>query len=198
MAYVADIGGGEQLIAWSPGTSVERELWSVSNEVAFAWSPIEDILAAAQRVEPFAADYAGLALLDAETGRGKRVYEGNVLAFFWSPDGSRMAIVARRPDGPSLEWVVVDFMATTTTSITPFVPSDEYGTLIQFFDQYAPSHSPWSADSSALLFAGAIPGSGQVGQRARSEVWVAGVTGEEPPRALAPGRLAFWVPPLAP
>ena len=198
MAYVADIGRGEQLIAWSPGTSIERELWSVSNEVAFAWSPTESILAATQRVQPFAADYAGLALLDAETGQAKRVYEGNLRAFFWSPDGSRIAIVARKPSDRYLEWVVVDFLAATTTSITPFVPSDDYSMLIQFFDQFAPSHSPWSADSSALLFAGIIPGSGQVAQRAPSEVWVAGASGDEPPRALAPGRLAFWIPPLAP
>ncbi|MCH8198943.1 MAG: PD40 domain-containing protein [Chloroflexi bacterium] len=193
MAYAADIGAGEQLIAWSLETGAERELWPLEGEVAFAWSPREDVLAATQRVDAFSAGTDGLVLIDAATGERRRIFDGSVLSFFWSPDGSRIAIASPGPGGGSLEWLIVAVDPGTKTRLTPFVPASDYLTFLQFFDQYAPSHLVWSADSRYLVFAGTIPG-----DDSRSRAWVVDVTGAEEPRSVADGRLAFWVPPLAP
>lgn len=193
MAYAADIGAGEQLIAWSLETGAERELWPLEGEVAFAWSPREDVLAATQRVDAFSAGTDGLVLIDAATGERRRIFDGSVLSFFWSPDGSRIAIASPGPGGGSLEWLIVAVDPGTKTRLTPFVPASDYLTFLQFFDQYAPSHLVWSADSRYLVFAGTIPG-----DDSRSRAWVVDVTGAEEPRSVADGRLAFWVPPLVP
>ena len=193
LAYAADIGSGEQLIAWSPETGAERELWRLDGEVAFAWSPREDVLAATQRLDAFSAGTDGLVLIDAATGERRRIFDGSVLSFFWSPDGSRIAIASPGPGGGSLEWLVVAVDTGTKTLLTPFVPASDYLTFLQFFDQYAPSHLVWSADSRYLVFAGTIPA-----DESRSRAWVVDVTGAEEPLAVADGRLAFWVPPLVP
>ena len=192
LAYAADIGGGEQLIAWSPEIGDERELWSLNGGVAFAWSPREDILAATQR-DAFSAGSDGLLLIDAATSRRRWIFDGSVLSFFWSPDGSRIAIASPGPGDSPLEWLVVDVDTGTARTLTRFVPASDYLTFLQFFDQYAPSHLVWSADSRYLVFAGTIPE-----DDTRPGVWVVDVTGAEEPRAVAAGRLAFWVPPLVP
>ena len=192
MAYAADIGGGEQLIAWSPEIGAERELWSLNGAVAFAWSPREDVLAATQR-DAFSTSNDGLLLIDAATSRRRRIFDGSVLSFFWSPDGARIAIASPRPGDDPLLWVVVDVATGTATTVTPFVPAPDYLTFLAFFDQYAPSHLVWSADSRYLVFAGTIPE-----DETQSRAWVVDVTGAEEPRAVAAGRLAFWVPPLTP
>ena len=193
MAYVADIGGGDQLIAWSPETGTERELWALSGGVAFSWSPREDVLAGTQRLDAFSNSSDGLVLIDAATGERRRIFDGGVLAFFWSPDGSRIAVASTGSDETLLEWLVVDVETGTTTTITRFIPATDYLTFLQFFDQYAPSHLVWSADSRHLVFAGALPK-----DETRPRVWVADVEGAAEPRAVATGRLAFWVPPLLP
>ena len=193
MAYAADIGGGEQLIAWSPQTGAERELWPLDGVVTFAWSPRDDVLAATQRVSPFSANSDGLVLIDAAAGERRRIFDGSIVSFFWSPDGSRIAIVSAGSANSRLEWVVVDVDTRTSRTITPFVPAPDYLTYLQFFDQYAPSHLVWSADSRYLVFAGAIPE-----DETRTQAWVLDATGAEEPRAVAAGRLAFWVPPLVP
>ena len=192
MAYAADIGGGEQLIAWSPETGAERELWALDGGVAFAWSPREDVLAATQRLDPFSADGDGLVLIDAAAAEHRRIFDRGVLSFFWSPDGSRIAIASPGAASSRLEWVVVDVDTGIAATLTPFVPTSDYLTFLQFFDQYAPSHLVWSADSRYLVFAGAIPE-----DETRSRAWVVDVTGAEEPQAVAAGRLAFWVPPIS-
>ena len=192
MAYAADIGGGEQLIAWSPETGAERELWRLDGGVAFAWSPREDVLAATQR-SAFSASSDGLVLINAAGAERRRIFDGGVLSFFWSPDGSRIAIASPGSATSRLVWLVVDVDTGSTATVTPFVPTSDYLTFLQFFDQYAPSHMVWSADSRYLVFAGTLPQ-----DETRPRAWVLDVTGAEAPRAVAAGRLAFWVPPLTP
>ncbi len=193
MAYAADVGDGEQLIAWSPETGAERELWALDGGVAFAWSPGDDVLAATQRVDAFSAGTDGLVLIDVAAAERRRIFDGILLSFFWSPDGSRIAIASPGSARGSLDWLVVDVDTANATTVTSFVPTSDYLTFLQFFDQYAPSHLVWSADSRYLAFAGTIPE-----DEDRARAWVVDVTGAEEPLAVAPGRLAFWVPPLAP
>ena len=193
MAYAADIGAGEQLIAWSPQTGAERELWALDGGVAFAWSPREDVLAATQRVDDFSPGTDGLVLFDVTAAERRRIFDGSVLSFFWSPDGSRIAIASPGPSAGSFEWLVVDVDTGRATTVTSFVPTSDYLTFLQFFDQYAPSHLVWSADSRYLAFAGTIPE-----DEDRAQAWVVDVTGAEEPLAVAAGRLTFWVPPLVP
>ena len=74
-------------------------------------------------------------------------------------------------------------------------PSANSLTMLNFFDQYAYSHSPWSPDGRRLVVAGT-----QVEHFARrngdtpggDRVYILDAGGVESPRELAAGILAFW------
>jgi len=111
---------------------------------------------------------------------------GALAAFYWSPDGSRIAYVTL-DDG--IAWHILVPATGETRLLTRFIPTPDYLTHLQFFDQFAPSHLVWSADSTKLVFAGVL-------DRTESpQVWLVDTTGNEAPRPVAEGRLAFWVPP---
>ena len=82
----------------------------------------------------------------------------------------------------------VDLASRETRLLTNFTPTPDFLTHLQFFDQFAPSHLVWSADSTKLTFAGAVEGGPSM------KVWVLDVVGDAPPRSVGDGRLAFWVP----
>jgi TolB protein len=80
----------------------------------------------------------------------------NILSFFWSPDGTKIAYISI-PDGSgNLRWTLYDLGTGERTQLIDFVPSSDQMTMFQFFDQYAYSHSLWSPDSRYLVFAGIL------------------------------------------
>jgi len=80
--------------------------------------------------------------------------EDNVLAFFWSPDGSKLAYVTLSQVRGVLTWNLLDMNSRVQRRLIDFIPSRNQLTMFQFFDQYAYSHSLWSPDSRSLVFAG--------------------------------------------
>lgn len=91
------------------------------------------------------------------------------LAFFWSPDGSRLAtlVVEPRGIGPSgaagvvfvaqtapmrLHWEVTTLADNAHQRFAAFEPSDEFLNLLPYFDQYALSLNLWSPDSTRLVY----------------------------------------------
>ena len=99
---------------------------------------------------------------------------------------------------------MVDVARGTTRTLGPLIPSAAFQAHLSFFDQFAPSHSPWSPDSTRLAFAGDVPAAGGVpaqggpGGSAVPRIWVADASGATPPQAIADGTLAFWIPPVRP
>ena len=186
IAYVVEEDGVGNLVASKVDGTDRVALMDVPGEAAFAWSPAGGRIAVAtkQATEPF---YDGLYIVE-EDGSGARepLLRGATAAFYWSPDGSRLAHVALAQG--SLAWQVVDPVARETRLLTGFIPTPDFLTHLQFFDQFAPSHLVWSADSTKLVFAGAIEGGED------HEVWVVDAVGNEAPRPLAEARLAFWIP----
>ena len=195
LAYVTPTDDGPYLVVRNDGADDEQRLWNVDRSIAFLWSPAEDLLAAAQ-IERSGSLYSnGLDIIDPATGERRRVLEGQVAAFFWSPDGSRIAVVVTDDERRALRWMVVDVPSGESRPVASFNPNQDYLTLILFFDQYAASHSPWSADSTHLVFSGRLAGPEG---RGPSLVYVVDVTSGEPPVLVDEGRLAFWVPPGPP
>ena len=78
------------------------------------------------------------------------------MAYFWSPDGSRLAYVALSKKAGILRWTVLNVVNGERWPLVDFIPSRDQLTIFQFFDQYAYSHSPWSPDSRSLVFAGKL------------------------------------------
>jgi TolB protein len=94
---------------------------------------------------------------------------GNVVAFFWSPNGRTIAAfrigapddtvaLARstRPaaaaPGLALDLLFVDAASGSVRSRTPVRLADTFTPqVLPFFDQYALSHRLWAPDSSAIV-----------------------------------------------
>jgi TolB protein len=101
--------------------------------------------------------YGALKLVDGAAG-GSRVLSGpndHVTAFFWSPDGTRIAYLthdgAFALDG-ARAWHIVDIGGGAVRDFRVFKPSGAFIGLQAFFDAYTFSFSPWSPDGSRIVY----------------------------------------------
>ncbi len=111
-------------------------------------------------------------------GSGGRVLAAvpDVVAFFWSPDSTRLAVVAlvlnesplpqagsgirarqveqqRNPEDFAFAWYVFDVASGEATRFTQFLPTAEQWYTLKFFDQFAQSQRVWSPDSRYVVYA---------------------------------------------
>jgi hypothetical protein len=96
----------------------------------------------------------GVTVLDLETGSSRRVSRDLAAAWYWSPDGSRLAVLEPeyRGDGPILfHWRVwdgeEDFLTPTFSPALSLLQE-----TTPFFSQYAQSWSMWAPDGAAFAF----------------------------------------------
>ena len=137
-----------------------RRMLTTTPVPAYLWSPDGAHLSIAHSSRPFVyrnmrmALYGGISVYADPESEPIYVVRDPTLAHFWSPDGTKVAY-ARLAETPGvLRWAVLDVASGERTSLVDFVPSVAQLTMFQFFDQYAYSHSLWSPDSDALVFAG--------------------------------------------
>ena len=105
-------------------------------------------------------DRTTLVILDLVSLTPIKVTSAPVVAFFWSPDGSHLAALAALGNG-IVQWLVID--GSDTRSLPPFRPTPRWArSVLQFFEQYAQSHTIWSNESTALV-AAAIDDEGRPG-----------------------------------
>ena len=184
MLVVSSVAGGEV-----------QPLLEVDGPTDFLWSPSDELIAVATQSRNATFYHDVLELVDVETGERRVIMQREVVAFYWSPNGQRLAIVHGSSD-LALQWSVVDVATEVVLTTAFYIPSPEYFTQLSFFDQYAYSHSPWSPDSSSLVFAGKVPATPDVVPEALNQVYVLDVDSGGEPVAIAEGALAFWVPPI--
>ena len=197
IAYVKQLEGAPTLVVRNLANGDELPLAAAQEEIAFAWSPRGGSLAVAVRSSPLSAFYDGVWTYDVEGDGRRRLVQGRVMAFFWSPNGDKLAVIRATADFPPLEWIVASPDEDNTQVLDRFLPSRDWLIMLTFFDQYVWSHSPWSADGTHMAYAGTTAsGDGGIGPPNPFQVFVADVSGETPPQAIAEGVLAFWVPGL--
>ncbi len=109
---------------------------------------------------PDGLEEAGLIVLEIATGETEVVTGAEVLAWEWSPDGSRLAwldsAVANRPIGRWHFWAVDGAELGSAETPEHFFSRTYAQAYLPFFDQYAQSVTGWAPDSSAFAFAGII------------------------------------------
>ena len=198
----AGIGGGIEGIYVAPAVPDSAEpprlLMETQGLVAFTWAPDGSSLAVAEQLRTGVPAFDRLNLVSVDGQVRSTVAEERMLAFFWSPQGDRIAWIALESQTREMELAVstVDSEGSVgePRRLFRFSPTGELFTMFSFFDQYAYSHSLWSSDGSALVITateghepgrrnGSVPSGGQV-------YIVDVITGES--RRLASGKAAFW------
>ena len=203
-AYATRDGGDtrrvvlEQLAQPGPGEA-RREL-SHRGFAAFAWHPRRDLLAVQRAVLDGPHAYGPIVTLDAESGDLEPLVDDLALAFWWSPDGARIAYLAPVPSAPPereqqvmdrvqsvngrMALRVVEVASGDLRELARFTPSPLFlRQYLPFFDQYARSHRLWSPASDALVVPVVDPTGGRV-------LRVYGLDGSV--RTLVPGDMPAW------
>ena len=200
VAY-AGIGGGLRgvfLASTEPGGRPSRMLMESNGLVALAWAPDGSSLAVAEQLRANVPVFDRLSLVSADGTERSTLVEEQMVAFFWSPQGDRIAWIGLEPLSRSMDLSVTPVEAGAASDearrLFTFTPTAEMFGMLSFFDQYAHSHSIWAPDGSALVVTGTD--GAESGRRNGSgphggQVYVVDVsTGDA--RRIASGKLAVW------
>ena len=194
VAVVAEAPGSTAVLAVAnaAGGDVVR-IAPLSEEVAFTWAPGGDHLAFSSRAPGERLLYRGLEVVKSDGSGRAQVTPEPVIAFFWSPDGARLAFAAVDRQAQALAWFVTDATGKSPRRVAQFLPSEEQVRHFAFFDQYAQSHGVWSPDGRYLTYAGTSGGGPNepAGPRG-SRVFVVPADGSAEPRAVVDGNIGIW------
>jgi Tol biopolymer transport system component len=196
-------GDGSTIVRYDPETGDVEDLLDVGAVTNFVldptgrWLGIESIDIGASpdgdgeqralRAQP--APSAEVIIYDITTGATEQALDSGSGGFWWSPDGTQLAILVGEVDGTALwnrwrVWSDGESFLTERFTITPTFA----GAYVPFFDQFAQSVTPWSPDSGSFVYAGtdAAGASGVFVQRAEPETPARRITDD--------GVIAFWSP----
>ena len=176
---------------------------------AMSWSPAGNQLAFISPARQRLTHVGPLQIIDAATGATRTLADGQVIAFFWSPDGKSIATLTENSGHSTpgaalpreftsagransqqtsevlLDLAIVDVASGQSRTLASFRPTDPFlSQFLPYFDQYALSHRIWSPASDALV----LP---MVDDRGQPGIFVVSQEGGAP-RRIADGVVAFW------
>ena len=160
-SLIGETGGKQQTLA------------TFDNGITFSGSPDGEFVAYALNT-PTSFLYETLTVMKRDGTQARVIERGDVLAFFWSPDGHKLAHLVgtfvspgsvgragglaapSRQTGRTLQltWHVIDVVTGEHQILTTFEPNASFLYLIQYFDQFAQSIAVWSPDSRSLVYTG--------------------------------------------
>ena len=196
MVFVSEDDPGKRGLYMSDSGN-EMLLEEVSTEVAFLWSPNGESLAVAHSDLAGGLVYQGVSLFTSDGARRPMAIRSDVLAFFWSPDSTKLAYVTLSDNREFLRWMVLDTIDGSRWPLVDFTPSSTQMSLLRFFDQFAYSHGPWSPDSGSLVFSGRIANGSDPTSlipQSMSQIIVTDIGRYPSPAAIAGGFMAVWSP----
>lgn len=163
-------------------------------ETVLVSSPDQEYVAFTEKGPPSAQYYVTLKLLKVSDIEVKTFVDEPLLAFFWAPDGEKIAFIGYDPATQKATWKIIDVKNEKIFKLADFVPSSELSTIITFFDQYAQSHSPWSSDSRYLIFTGHAESRkyGSNGKHGNNHVYVIDIHSRLSPYSVGAGSMATW------
>jgi|SRR5271157_560017 len=199
LAAQNDVGDDNLILADQNG-KVKQVLARLSGPVSFAWSPKGTHLAYAVFDPAASVPTTRLIELDStHPDRQNQVAQGDLAAFFWSPDGLKIAYFIQGSGGPSalsaqtvaltqlsagLVVYVYDRVSGNTKEITTFTPTDSFQQILPFYSQYQRSGTIWSPDSQDLVLSG-------VDSAGENAIYTVGADGSHLQK-IANGDFALW------
>ena len=188
LLYARGETGAQQLILADTDGNLTQEITDFEQQISFNLSPTSDRVAyAVSPANVGTAAFGSLYIVELASNRTRELATEPVMAFFWSPDGTKLAylVVDNQNEVPRLRWHVWD--GTTKKAFAAFVPSRAFlQAYIAFFDQYARSMTLWSPDSNAFAYAA-------VDETAGNHIWVQQLDRDEPER-VSRGVFVAWSP----
>ena len=178
-----------------------KKVGTFASKTAFAWSSDSTRLAYIDGDQAMDAGTIGpLHIVDLETSK-EMVEDANIIAFFWSPSGKEIAyfvlLQANNDSSGSsgssgqttpqfvLQLHVLDVATGKSRDLFTYRPTQQFLSVLPYFDQYHQSATIWSPDNNNLVLS-FLDNSGNPG------IAVVAASGKLEPRLLAPGYLAFW------
>jgi Tol biopolymer transport system component len=206
MLLTEESGEKHKLVLADRDGKVLKTLTEFTGRISFAWSPAGARVAyvvQADESEPGGA----LTVLDVNSGDKRVVSNKPVQAFFWSPDGERIAVFSRAnqtdipPDFQGFSVVpnlAIPLMLLETVDpdngnargLFYFAPTTTFQRVVSEFDRWSRSVNIWSPDGRKLVFTltfGDTTGT-------RDYVIESEASGSLFPRILGNGGLALWSP----
>jgi TolB protein len=178
-----------------------KKVGAFSNKTAFAWSSDSSRLAYIDGDQALnAGTFGPLHVVDLETSK-ETVEDGNIIAFFWAPSGNEIAyfvLLQANADSSGssggsaqttpqyvLQLHVLDVTTGKSRELFTYQPTQQFLSVLPYFDQYHQSVTIWSPDNNNLVLS-FLDNSGNPG------IAVVAASGKLQPRLLAQGYLAFW------
>jgi len=124
----------------------------------------------------------------------------SVIGFFWSPNGRKLAYFVpfvSEPDPATndtdsttlfFQLNMLDVATGGTKELFTFRPTDQFVSIIPYFDQYHQSATIWSPDSRNLVVSMYYRKNGE----AVPGIFVLAASGNLEPRYIADGWVAAW------
>ena len=189
LIYAIFNGNQQQLVVTDQQGQLQRKVTTYKGNVNFTLSPTTNQLAYIITEDARGTSAFGpLYVVDIDSERTVEVSADPVFAFFWSPDGTKLAFMQAERGGSGavrLRWQVWDGAAVDSYDLV--LPSRMFlQRYLPFFDQYAQSMTIWSPDSSAFTYVG-------TNADGVNGVWVQALGADEP-TLVSDGVFAAWSP----
>ena len=189
LVYVARDGKDQRLVV-ADEDGATNVLTTFRGGALFEASP--DGKRLAYRLDGSDGSERGVFVQSLDGGKPERVTVKQTSAFFWSPTGDRLLLMAIQPGAvvkQTQRWWLWDDGRLRPVS-KPFLPSRTFfQDYLPFFDQYAQTLTPWAPDGSAFAFAGLM-------EDGRSGAWVQRIDGSAA-KLVSPGSgFVSWSPPI--
>jgi hypothetical protein len=138
--------------------------------------------------------YQGLWVADLEAGKVRRLSKEGLIAFFWAPDSSAVVVVTRGRGPAEMMWSILHIDGGEIRPLATFYPSLDQKFFLHFFEQFAVSHSPISADGRHLVFSSHPSPKGQ-GSDTTAHICAVDLSEDTPhTQVLVPGDFAVFSP----